>query len=151
MGFATLQGRDREEHERCVPPLLEPVLLPAADDEDVPGLERDSLVARDEEAAARGHVDLVLPVMAVDARAPALLDPDLMEGGLLRAVLLADELLHQDAVGADLPEPHGLQRPDVRPVHPRRESRSPDKRFASLLIGAPRGPRPRGLKRRSFG
>src|SRR5207245_2991845 len=109
------------------------------------------LVASDDDAATRGHVDLVLPVVAVDARAPALLDSDLVEGGLLRAVLLPDELLHQDAVGADLPEPHGLQGPDVRPVHPRRKSRSPDKRFDSLLIGAPRGPRPRGLKRRSFG
>src|SRR6267143_1471354 len=123
MGFATSQRRDREEDERRVPPLLEPVLLPAADDEDVPRLQRDSLVARDEDAAARGHVDLVLPVVAVDARAPALLDPDLMEGGLLPAVLLADELLHQYAVGADLPEPHGLQGADVRPVHPTRESR----------------------------
>src|SRR2546422_1583300 len=148
MGFATSQGRDREEHERRVPALLEPVLLPAADDEDVPRLQGDPFVARDEDAAARGHVDLVLPVVAVDARAPALLDPDLMEGGLLRAVLLPNELLHQDAVGADLPEPHGLQRPDVRPVHPRRESRSPDKRFASLLIDSPNGPRHREQQRR---
>src|SRR2546427_6348374 len=123
MGFATSQGRSREQDDRLIPPLLEPVLLPPADDEDVPRLQRDSLVARDEDAAARGHVYLVLPVVAVDARAPALLDPDLMEGGLLRAVLLPNELLHQDAVGADLPEPHGLQGPDVRPVHPRRESR----------------------------
>src|SRR3989442_8010819 len=100
MGFATSQGRDREEHERRVPPLLEPVLLPAADDEDVPGLQRDSLVARDEDAAARGHVDLVLPVMAVGAPAPAPSDPDLMEGGPFPPRPPPHQLPYSDAVGA---------------------------------------------------
>src|SRR2546425_10544731 len=113
MGFATSQGRDREEHERRVPALLEPMLLPAADDEDVPRLQGDSFVARDEDAAARGHVDLVLPVVAVDARAPPLLDPDLLEGGLLPPRLLPNQLLPQDAGGADLPPPHGPPQPDV--------------------------------------
>src|SRR2546426_11087983 len=102
MGFATLQGRDREEHERCVPPLLEPVLLPAADDEDVPRLQGDSFVARDEDAAARGHVDLVLPVVAVGARAPAPLAPNPMGGGLLRARPPPPPLAHPGATGAQL-------------------------------------------------
>src|SRR2546425_10348708 len=118
MGFATSQGRDREEHERRVPALLEPMLLPAADDEDVPRLQGDSFVARDEDAAARGHVDLVLPVVAVDARAPALLDPNLMEGGLLPAVLPPDELLHQDATGAHLAQPPRPPGPGGSPGHP---------------------------------
>src|SRR5438445_11241829 len=132
MAFATSQGRDREKHEGRVPALLEAVLLSAGDHEDVPRLQRDPFFPDDEDPAARGHVDLVLPVVAVDARPPALLDPDLVECGFLRAVLLAHELLHQDAVGADLPEPHGLQGADVRPVHPTRESGSPDKRFARV-------------------
>src|SRR3989442_15508027 len=122
MGFAS-QRCPCKDHERRATALLEPVLLPPPDDEDVPRLQSRLPAPEGQCPAPRRDEDLVLPVVPMDRGATALLDPDFMEGRLLRAVLPPGKLLHQDASRADLSEPYRLEGPDVRPVHLPRESR----------------------------
>src|SRR5881409_2399230 len=115
MGFAS-QRRHREEHERRAPALLEPMFLASRDHQDVPRLQSRLPALQGQCPAPRGHEDLMLPVMTMNGRPTALLNADLVQGGLFRAVLPSRELFHQDAGGADLSEPYSLQRPDIRPV-----------------------------------
>ena len=70
------------------------MVLVALDQDDGSVAERDLLAVEDQEPAALRHDELMVPLVAMRRGISALPDDQLMQRGLSRSVLAADELLH---------------------------------------------------------
>jgi hypothetical protein len=114
---APLDGRDREEDERCSPALEELMMLVRLHEEHDTGPQLDSLSVDDGFAAAARHNELVIPGVGVHRGVAALAYDELVHRGLASPVLMSDELSHPDIVAPFLQEADGTGPFRSRRVH----------------------------------